>query len=433
MLAYCHGNDLFLARSDGAEARKLVTVPGIPYDPQFSPDETKLRFSLRDQQSGGRALWEISAQGTNPHPLLPGLHTPADEEHGKWTPDGKYFVFQSKGQIWVLPEKTGFFRRSIGTPIRLTESPLNLDSPLPGKDGKKLFLVGHRLSGELVRYDARSAEFLPFLSGISAEFVSFSKDGQWVAYVTYPDGVLWRSKVDGSERQALSNAEMYARLPRWSPDGKRIAFYGWDLEGKLLVDNRITISAQPYKVYTVSRDGGVPEQLIPNDPDPQSDPNWSPDGSKLVFAGRVDTESSVIRVLDLTSHEITTLPESQGYYSPRWSPDGRYIAAMSAKTDGIFLFDLRTRTWSDVTRLTAGFPNWSADGRYLYFVGRVTNRAVLRIGILDHKVEVVADLKDLPTTGYWTASLTLTPDDAPLLLRNNGTQDIYSLDWEPAK
>jgi serine/threonine protein kinase/Tol biopolymer transport system component len=433
MLAYCHGNDLFLARSDGAEARKLVTVPGIPYDPQFSPDETKLRFSIRNPQSGNRALWEVSAQGKNLHPLLPGLHTPADEEHGKWTPDGKYFVFQSEGQIWVLPEKTGFFRRSIGTPVRLTDSPLSLDSPLPGKDGKKLFVVGHRLLGELVRYDARSAEFLPFLSGISAEFVSFSKDGRWVAYVTYPDGVLWRSKVDGSDRLPLSNAEMYARLPRWSPDGKRIVFYGWDLEGKLLVDNRISISGQPYKVYSVSRDGGAPEQLIPNDPDPQSDPDWSPDGSKLVFAGRVDTESSVIRVLDLTSHEISSLPESKGYFSPRWSPDGRYIAAMSAKTDGIFLFDLRTRKWSNLTKLTAGFPNWSADGRYLYFVGRVTNRAVLRIGILDRKVEVVADLKDLPTTGYWTASLTLTPDDSPLLLRNNGTQDIYSLDLETAK
>ena len=308
----------------------------------------------------------------------------------------------------------------------MTDSPLSLDSPLPSKDGKKLFVVGHRLLGELVRYDAKSGEFLPFLSGISAEFVSFSKDGQWVAYVTYPDGVLWRSKVDGSERLPLSNAGMYARLPRWSPDGKRIVFYGWDLEGKLQVDNRITVSGQPYKVYAVSRDGGAPQQLVPNDPDPQSDPNWSPDGSKIVFAGRVDIESSVIHVFDLASHEISNLPESQGYYSPRWSPDGRYIAALSAKTDGIFLFDLRTRKWSELTNLSAGFPNWSADGRYIYFLG---NRVVLRIGIIDRKVELVADLKDLPTTGYWTASLTLTPDNSPLLLRNNGTQDIYSLDW----
>ncbi|MFY9937004.1 MAG: protein kinase [Silvibacterium sp.] len=430
MLAYCYWNDLFLAKSDGTEAHKLVTLRGLPYDPEFSPDETKLRFSTSDPKSGDRSLWEISTQGTNLHPLVPGLHTPADEEHGKWTPDGKYFVFESKGQIWVLPEKTGFFRGSIGTPVRLTDSPLNLDSPLPSKDGRKLFVVGHRLLGELVRHDAKSGEFLPFLSGISAEFVTFSKDGQWVAYVTYPDGVLWRSKVDGSERQPLSNGGMYARLPRWSPDGKQIVFYGWNLEGKLQIDQRNGVSGQPYKVYAVSRNGGVPEQLIPNDPDPQSDPNWSPDGSRIVFAGGVNTDSSVIRVLEVASHQISTLPESQGYFSPRWSPDGRYIAAMSAKTDGLFLFDLRTRKWSELTPSPAGFPNWSADGRYLYFWGRVPNRAVLRVGILDRKVELVADLKDLPTTGYWSTSFTLTPDDAPLLLRNLGTQDVYALDWE---
>ena len=430
MLAYCYWNDLFLARSDGTEAHKLVTLRGLPYDPQFSPDETKLRFSTSDPKSGDRSLWEISTQGTNLHPLVPGLHTPADEEHGKWTPDGKYFVFESKGQIWVLPEKTGFFRRSIGTPVRLTDSPLNLGSPLPSKDGRKLFVVGHRLLGELVRHDAKSGEFLPFLSGISAEFVTFSKDGQWVAYVTYPDGVLWRSKVDGSERQPLSNGGMYARLPRWSPDGKQIVFYGWDLEGKLQIDQRNGVSGQPYKVYAVSRNGGVPEQLIPNDPDPQSDPNWAPDGSKIVFAGRVNTDSSVIRVLDVASHQISILPESQGYFSPRWSPDGRYVAALSAKTDGIFLFDLRTRKWSELTESSAGFPNWSADGKYLYFLGRVPNRAVLRVGILDRRVELVADLDNLPTTGYWSTSFTLTPDDSPLLLRNLGTQDVYALDWE---
>ena len=120
--------------------------------------------------------------------------------NGKWTPDGKYFIFESKGQIWGLPEKTGFFRRSTGTPFKLTDSPLKLASPLPSKDGTKLFVLGQRSLGELVRYDAKSGQFLPFLSGISAENVAFSKDGNWVAYVSYPDGVLWRTKVDGSER-----------------------------------------------------------------------------------------------------------------------------------------------------------------------------------------------------------------------------------------
>ena len=430
MLAYCHESDLFLAKSDGTDARKLVTVPGVPDDPQFSPDETELRFSMRDPMTGDRSLWEVSSQGTHLHPLLRGWHTPADEEHGKWTADGRYFVFESKGQIWVLSEKTGFFRRSIGKPVKLTDSPLNLGSPLPSRDGRKLFVVGQKLLGELVRYDAKSGEFLPFLSGISAEFVSFSKDGQWVAYVTYPDGVLWRSKVDGSGRQPLTNPGVYARLPRWSADGKQIIFYGWLLEGKLQVDNRISISGQPYKIYTVSRNGGVPEQLIPDDPDPQSDPSWSPDGSRIVFAGRVNADSSAIHLLDLRSHQVSTLPDSQGYFSPRWSPDGRYIVATPGKTEGLVLFDLQTGKWTELTQTPVGFPNWSADGKYVYFLGRLKNREVLRVRISDRKVELVADLKDLPTTGYWSASLSLTPDDSPLLLRNLGTQDVYALDWE---
>jgi Tol biopolymer transport system component len=410
---------LFLAKSDGTEARKLVSVPGRLYAPQFSPDETKLRFSVEDPRVG-HSLWEVSTQGTNLHPLLPGLHSPSDEDYGKWTADGKYFTFESKGQIWGLPEKTGFFRRSTGTPFELTDSPLKLAFPLPSKDGTKLFVVGQRSLGELVRYDAKSGEFLPFLSGISAENVVFSKDGNWVAYVTYPDGLLWRAKVDGSERLRLINPPLHALEPRWSPDGKQIVFYGIT-PGKI------------FKIYAVSRDGGTPAQLISDDPDPETTPNWSPDGSKIVFGGGINEDSSAIHVLDLGSHQISTLPNSQGYFGPRWSPDGRYVAAVPRDTLSIVLFDFQTQRWSELTRTPLGFPNWSADGKYVYFLRIPENPAVLRVRISDHRVEGVADLKGLPITGYWGFSLTLTPDDSPLLLRNIGSQDVYSLDWEGAK
>jgi eukaryotic-like serine/threonine-protein kinase len=69
-----------------------------------------------------------------------------------------------------------------------------------------------------VRYDPESKQFVPYLSGISAEGVSFSKDGQWVAYTSYPEGTLWPSKVDGSDRLQLTSAPMQAFLPRWSPE-----------------------------------------------------------------------------------------------------------------------------------------------------------------------------------------------------------------------
>ena len=417
MLAYTNRSDLYLAHSDGTGARKLASAPGRLYAPQISPDDATIGFSVDDLKTGGHSLWEVSAQGTNLHPLFAGLHGPPDAEKGRWTPDGKYLIFQSEGQIWGLPEKTGFFHRSTGTPVQLTDSPLKLAWPLPSKDGRKLFLVGQKPLGELVRYDAKSGEFVPFLSGISADGVAFSKDGQWVAYVTYPDGLLWLSKLDGSERQRLSDPPLYALNPQWSPSGKQIIFYG-------------ATPGRSFKIYSVSLDGGSPEQLVRDDPGPQTTPMFSPDGSKIVFGGGINQDSSRIHVLDLRSHQISDLPNSGGYMGPRWSPDGRYICAAPRDTLSIVLFDFKTRKWSEVTRAPLGFPNWSADGKYIYFLRIPENPAVLRVRISDRKVEEVASLKGLPITGYWGFSLALTPDDSPLLLRNRGTQDIYSLDWE---
>ena len=62
-----------------------------------------------------------------------------------------------------------------------------------------------QLRGELVRYDSASHQFTPYLSGMSAMGVNFSRDGKWVTYVAYPEGTLWRSKVDGSERLQLTS------------------------------------------------------------------------------------------------------------------------------------------------------------------------------------------------------------------------------------
>jgi eukaryotic-like serine/threonine-protein kinase len=101
--------------------------------------------------------------------------------------------------------------------------------PIHSNDGKKLFVVGALARGELSRYDARSAEFVPFLSGISADSVSFSKDGQWVAYVSFPEGTLWKSKLDGSQRIQLTYPPLTAVFPSWSPDGQQIVFYGMQL------------------------------------------------------------------------------------------------------------------------------------------------------------------------------------------------------------
>jgi eukaryotic-like serine/threonine-protein kinase len=422
-LVYGNGRGLFLARSDGTEPHKLVSVAGA-FAPAWSPDGSELRFSVEDPKTGGNSLWEVSAEGTNLHPLLPGWHDPPNECCGKWTANGRYFVFQSQGQIWLLPEKGGLLRKVAVKPLQLTSSPMTLAWPLPSSNGKKLFVVGRTLRGELARWDLKSAQFATFLSGISAQDVAFSEDGQWVAYVLYPEGTLWRSRPDGSERFQLSYPPLYAMLPRWSPDGKQIVFF--DFSDPFFAQGR---PARPARAYLVSAEGGSPRELMPGDPEPHADPNWSPDGAKILFSG-LFFGTTAIRVLDMKTHQVSTLPGSEGLYSPRWSPDGRHIAAIPADQLTVVLYDFETRHWSDLAKGRAGYPSWSKDGQYVYFLRIPNNPAVLRVRISDRKVEQVVDLNKFRMGGYFAFWLGLAPDDSPLLLRDTGTQEIYALDWE---
>ena len=292
-------------------------------------------------------------------------------------------------------------------------------SPFPSKDGKKLFVVGQTYRGELMRYDSKSGQFSPFLGGISAEYVDFSKDGQWVAYVSYRDGTLWRSKVDGSERLQLTYPPSYAMLPRWSPDGKKIIFFEFESN-----------SDKPARMYEVSPWGGILRQLMPDDPRQQLDPNWSPDGSKIVYGGQSNDPASAIHVLDRATRQVTDLPGSQGLYSPRWSPDGRHMSAFSADSTKLLLFDFQTKKWTELAAGSFSWLNWSKDGQYVYVLDSRARDAVLRTRISDHKTEQVVDLKNFVTAGRYGGWLALAPDDSPLLLRDAGTEDVYSLDWE---
>ena len=183
-------------------------------------------------------------------------------------------------------------------------------------------------------------------------------------------------------------------------------------------------------MYEVSPDGGSPQPLLPNDHSQQLDPNWSPDGSKIIFAGESNDPSSAIHILDVASRQISDLPGSQGLYSPRWSPDGRYISAFSADSKTLLLFDFQSKKWTALANGSLSWLNWSHDGRYIYVLDFQGKNAVVRIRVSDRKPEQVVDLKNFVTTGRYGGSLALTPGDSPLLLRDTGSEDVYSVDWQ---
>ncbi|HXJ95600.1 MAG TPA: protein kinase [Terriglobia bacterium] len=421
-LIYSSGNALYISNADGAASRKLADLPGSlavgavdGTSPVWSPDGQQIALNLFDSKTISH-LWELSSNGEDVHEMFPGWHQQVGECCGSWTPDGKYFVFESEGQIWAARMAGSIFQKVNREPVQLTAGTVSYSYPVPAKNGKALFAVAGFVRGELERYDDKAGAFVPFLGGLSAQDVSFSKDGQWVAYVTYPDGILWRSTLDGSDKLQLSSPPIYAMLPRWSPDGSEIVFY--DVE-----------KGKPSRIYVVSAAGGAPQQLMPDQSGNQADPSWSPDGGRLAFGGLGSGGATAIHILDMKTHQVTTLPDSDGLFSPRWSPDGRFIVALPSDSSGLMLFDLKTQKWSVLVKGLVGYISWSRDGRFVYFDRFGGNRSVERVGIPGGKVEQVVSLKGLQMTGVYGDWFGLTPDDSPLVTKDAGTEEIVSMNW----
>jgi serine/threonine protein kinase/Tol biopolymer transport system component len=423
-LIFNKGADVYLASADGTNARKLLTAPEGFFGPTFSPDGGRIRYTF--SKNNRSSIWEVRVDGTDAHAVLPGWRNPPSGCCGVWSPDGRYFFFLNFGavgaDIWVIRESNGLFSKRTSEPIQLTAGPMLFKDMVPSPDGKKLFADGFQTRGELVRYDTQSRQFLPFLSGISAGDVSFSRDGMWVAYVSQPDRTLWRSRADGSERLQLTYAPVVAALPHWSPDSTKLAFI--DMQGR------------PWKIFLLSAMGGVPEEMLAENFD-QEDADWSLDGKQMVYA-RLPLDkstSATIQLLEVSSRQSSMIPGSQALFSPRWSPDGHYLAALSSDSRRIVLFDFKTQKWSDWVSGPGAraYPSWSRDGKYLYFLTTGTqNPGYYRVELGKAKPEPFVDLRNLhqffgSSLGTWSG---ITPEGSPLFVRDVSTDEIYALDLE---
>ena len=295
----------------------------------------------------------------------------------------------------------------------------------PAQHGRQeVFVTTSQLRGELVRYDLAFHQFKPYLRGISATYVNFSRDGKWVTYVAYPEGTLWRSEMDGSERLQLTFPPLDVVQPRWSPDGTRIAFADQQL-------------GKPSRVYVISAEGGGLEEPLGED-HPGADPNWSQDGESLLFARPFEDETPGVstlelEIVDLRTRAVSKVPGSEELWSPRWSLDGRHILAFPRAADRLMLLDVKNQRWTELAKINIGGPEWSREGDYIYFLSAPPagqHSGIFRVRISDRKLERVAGLEDFRQasgSGGWVG---LAPDDSLLLVRDAGTQDIYALDWE---
>ena len=426
---YTIGSQVYLADKDGSNPRKLDEISKHAFapnvsptsSPEISPDGKRFAFSVFDGGLHIGIIHEGASDGTGLHQILKGGEgdLPAEICCPKWSGDGTRLIFrgQTEGRwdIWALPNEKRFLGGA-SKPVRLTNGPVSYSSFVASRDGKKMFAVGSQRRGELVSWNRRSREFVPYLGGISALDPTFSRDGKWVAYLSYPEHTLWRSRVDGSDRLQLTYGPQVIIYPRISPDGTKVAFS--DNDGA---------------AYVISINGGSPKKLSDN----AVAPDWSPDGNLVVVSSNIrggdsgDGEYFRSRILDVRTASISNVPDSQDTLGP-WFANQDTLIATSEGQSKFVLLDLKTGKKSELIANPDRFVNWevSPDDKYLFYSIGGNNPRIFRLRLADHAVEEVANLKEFraiddPYVG--SGQLSVNPDNDAVITRDIGTQEVYAI------
>ena len=368
-IACATGPSLVSIDVSSGTSTSLAKLPGRATWLRWAPDGQTLRFSVETKADRAvlQRLWEMRGDGTGLHALLPDWRPEAQVCCGGWSPDGHYFVFQvrdgARSDLWVRREgRSALGRRVDQEPVQLTSGPMRFSAPLWSSDGKQILAIGVQVRGELVRYDLRIGEFVPYLSKLSATWVTFSPDRRRVAYTTYPENTLWSARADGTDPRQLTLPPLQVDGLTWSPDGARLAFRGTQPGGRP-------------GLYLASADGGRSE-LVGGPATAIGAPSWSADGRLLsvgevpdVFGNAMGTE--VIHTYDVVTRAWGSVPGSAGLWTPHWSPDGRYLAALSIRGQRLWLLDLVSGSWRP---LEAESSSTARPGRVTAGISTTTRR-----------------------------------------------------------
>ena len=434
-IAYVYGNALYLTDNQGSYTKELQTFTNTPELLEWFPDGTRLRFQLRDLGTRHGSFWELSfsnAEDATVSSLAP-LHIDFDACcNGTSSINQEARSFLAGDELYPNSirtiERAHRLWGSQFTSIRLKPTISDPSSLALDSNSKRLFVIGGSASlsarslqnhwNEAYLYNRKSGEVRPFLPGIPAEDVDFSRDGKWITYTT--SQALWVSRPDGSDARQINVSAGGIQLPRWSPDGRQIAFMA-------------RLPGRTWRIFVTFVDNGkYKEASIGNDS--QGAPTWSPDGKWLVY-GNVWCEQSrtcAIRKIDLSSGQVSTLPGSDGFGTARWSPDGHQVAALWPDHHWIEVFDVKTEQWRKLADgVTGNDLSWSADSRFVYASNPNGDRPyVVQVSLADGSVKSAVDLsafKSMPgRIGTWFG---ITPDDSIIFLRWQDPNEIYALSY----
>jgi hypothetical protein len=414
LLALTQGASLVVAAIDGSGAREIGRVVPPASWVRWSPDGHRLRYSARGPNESEAWIWEFRIDSGAARPLWPG-HT------GGWTRDGRYYVFDRPPthDLFVAPE-SWWTRWLPASARRLTGGTHTFGFIGSTRDHESLLVTSQQLnptrSGTLLSYVPEKKTFVPALGGESAIYAEPSPDGRWLAWVHYPEGTLWRSRPDGSERAQLTSPPAMAHLPRWSLDGTRLVFVsqpdpaipGGEIRIVAADGSRSAIVASPAR----SSEG-------------YWDACWLPDGS-IVFS-HLGAPGGLYRY-DPGTREVKPVPGTESLHFPKCSPRGDILAAAGQ------IWKLRrwgSTDWRQLGVYPHFYPSWTRDGHSICALSG-GNQAVECMDVDRARMRPVADVSTLELASWvFVPWMGLDAADRPLVTVASGQgQSLFALDLE---
>jgi Tol biopolymer transport system component/DNA-binding winged helix-turn-helix (wHTH) protein len=426
-ILYSSEKDLLLADASGGNTRKFLTASGRASSMVYSPDGRMIRFSTLNPATNLAELWEVSAEGNGLHRLFFNWKDLTSQCCGRWTPDGRYFVFlawqRDRLGVWAVRENRSRFPWKSDPPFNLISGPTTFLDVLPSVDGRRIFALGQNPENDVMQYEQEHHALVAIPGVPHSGAVLYCPTSQWILYRNDADLTLWRSKADGTQPLQLTRPPLITADPQWSPDASQIVFSGYDQQAN-----------QGSRVYIVPRDGGEPRVVLPED-SWQGHPKWLPDGKSVAVSlgprDGGDPSRAGIYVADVVTHRSYKLPGSGDINSAQWSPDGRWVAGTTNDYHHIELYDVAKNSWTELVSGTLfGGPMWSSDSQSLYYQDLLEeDEPIYRFRISTKRREKIYDFHKELSSGYFRCAFyDLKSDGSLLVYLSRSSSDLYSFD-----
>jgi Tol biopolymer transport system component len=389
----------------------LTSFPGDETQPAFSADGTRIAFVWEDEQSGNSDIYIKPVRGVGMERLTT---NESEDVSPAWSPDGRRIAWlratENETAVFVSLAQPGSVHGKIASlyPNRIEAVGRHLDwSP----DGKYLAAADKKTQDEpfsIVLMEVTTGHKIQFSNPpagtVGDSNPAISPDGKTLAFIrgvsSGVDDIFIRKMESGAQARALTTDKRYIISMAWSADGKYILFSSnragnhslWKVPATGGTPERVASVAENASDPVFSRDGKLmafsqfymdtniwrmeldtaSRRKVITSTQYDASPNYSPDGSGIVFrSGRSGTGELWTALADGSDERQVTNQRNSLTGSPRWSPDGSRIA-FDSRPEGqpdIFVVDA---TGGNMRRITDDpredvVPSWSRDGKWIYF------------------------------------------------------------------